>query len=125
MNTISRSNRTTFSHHAAQLSWVCPLFILLLVMFGRHLGARVIAEVISLLMMLAGLLCGVVALIGMRAHGRRGILLPAILGILISSLFLFIFVKNVLAAKARAEQKRINVQWILVQKKPDGPRTGL
>ncbi|MCX6894261.1 MAG: hypothetical protein NTZ16_01875 [Verrucomicrobia bacterium] len=96
--------KTSFSHQAAKLSWVCPIIIFLLLMFGRQAGARVIIEYVALLLMVVGLVFGVVALFGIRTHGKNGILAPAILGIIINALLTFIFVTNFVAARARAQR---------------------
>jgi hypothetical protein len=95
---------TSFSHQAAKLGWVCPLLILALLIAGRPIGAQLIVEMIALLLMLVGLGSGVVALFGIRTHGRSGILAPALVGIIINGLLLSIFVTNFVAARARALQ---------------------
>ena len=101
--------KTSFSHQAAKLSWVCPIIVFLLMMFGRQAGARVIIELVALLLIVVGFAFGVVALFGIRTHGKSGILAPAIVGIIINGLLLFIFVTNFLAARARAQQQRGDV----------------
>src|ERR1051325_7071803 len=100
--------KTTF-HQAAKLSWVCPILVFVLLMFSRQIGARVIIELVSLLLIVVGFAFGVFALFGIRTHGKSGILAPAIIGIIINVLFLFIFVTNFLAARAGARQQRGDV----------------
>src|SRR5687768_5866635 len=97
--------KKSFSHQAAKLSWVCPIIIFVLLMFSRQIGARVIIEMVSLLLMVVGLVFGIVALFGIRTHGKSGILAPAIVGIIINGLLAFIFVTNFLAARSRAQQR--------------------
>ena len=97
--------KTSFSHQAAKLSWVCPIIVLLLMMFGRQAGGRVVIELVALLLIVVGFVFGVVAVFGIRTHGKRGILAPAIVGIIINGLLLFIFVTNFLAARAQAQQR--------------------
>ena len=109
MDTPASPKTTSFSHQAATLSWVCPIIVIALLMFSRQIGAQVIIELLSLLLMSVGLLSGVVALFGIRTHGKRGILAPAIAGVLINGLLLFIFVTNFLAARARVQQHRGNI----------------
>lgn len=75
-------------------------------MLSRQIGARAIIELLSLLLIVAGFLFGVIALFGIRTHGKSGILAPAIVGIIINGLLLFIFVTNFLAARSRAQQQR-------------------
>jgi hypothetical protein len=109
MDTPTPPKTTSFSHQAAKLSWVCPIIIFLLLAFGRLAGARVIIELIAFLLIVVGLVFGVIALFGMRTCGKSGILAPAIAGIIINGLLLFIFVTNFLAARARAQQQRGDV----------------
>lgn len=109
MDTPTPPQTTPFSHQAAKLSWVCPIIVFLFLAFGGRVGARVIIELAALLLIVVGFVFGVIALFGMRTHGKRGILAPAIVGIIINALLLFIFVTNFLAARARAQQQRSDV----------------
>src|SRR5882724_5727220 len=109
MDTPTPPQTTSFAHQAAKLSWVCPIIVFLLLTFGRQAGARVIIELLALLLILVGIVFGVIALFGMRTHGSKGILAPAIVGIIINALLLFIFVTNFLAARSRAQQQRGDV----------------
>ena len=102
MNTPPQT--TSFAHQAAKLSWVCPIIVFLLLMFGRQVSSPVILDLIALLIIVVGLIFGVIALLGISKHGTKGILAPAIVGIIINGLLLFIFVTNFLAARARAQQ---------------------
>jgi uncharacterized membrane protein HdeD (DUF308 family) len=95
--------KPSFSHQAAKLSWVCPIIVFLLVTFGKQAGLRVMIELIALCFIVMGLVAGVAALFGIRTHGKKGILVPAIVGIVINGLLLFIFVTNFIAARSRAE----------------------
>jgi acyl carrier protein len=54
--------------------------------------------------MVAGLVLGVIALSGIRKYGAKGILAPAVVGIGINGLLLFIFVTNFVAARAKAQR---------------------
>ena len=94
---------TTFAHQAAKLSWVCPIIAFILVAFGGQVGARVIIELTALLLIIVGLAFGIIALFGISRHGSKGILAPAIVGIIINGLFLLIFVTNFTAARAKAK----------------------
>jgi len=88
MDTPTPSKTKSFSHQAAKLSWVCPIIVFLLLMFGRQAGARVIIELVSLLLIVVGFVFGVVALFGIRTHGKSGILAPAIVGSIIFRMIL-------------------------------------
>jgi hypothetical protein len=52
--------------------------------------------------MVTGLTFGVIALFGIREHGVRGILLPALIGIALNGLLLIIFIGCCLVARANA-----------------------
>ena len=54
--------------------------------------------------MVVGLALGVISLFGIRKHGARQILVPALVGILINGLLLSIFITNFLAARAKAQR---------------------
>jgi hypothetical protein len=97
---------TAFAH----LSWACPIVAFLLVVFGRQLGVRVIIGPVGLLLIVAGLIFGVVALFGVSKHGTKGILAPAIVGIILNGLLLLIFVANFMTAKARTIQQHTSIE---------------
>ena len=93
-----------FPHQAAKLSWVCPILVFLLHTFGGRIGARVLVDVVALLLLGLGFGFGIIALAGLRTHGPRGILGSAMGGLLINALLLIIFVTHYLAAKSPATQ---------------------
>jgi uncharacterized membrane protein YsdA (DUF1294 family) len=85
---------TSFAHRAATLGWVCPVISLLvfaLLIFDRQIVARKLTPMIvevALLLIVAGLIFGMVALFGVSKHGKKGILVPAVIGIIISGLLI-------------------------------------
>jgi|ERR1017187_2002125 uncharacterized membrane protein YsdA (DUF1294 family) len=94
MNTPAAPKTTSFAHRAAMLGWVCPvisLIVFALLIFDRQIVARKIIPIIvevALLLIGVGLIFGIVALFGVSKHGRKGILVPAIVGIIISGLLI-------------------------------------
>ena len=110
MDTPTPPRTTSFSHQAAKLSWVCPIIIFVLLMFSRQIGARVIIELVALLLIVVGLIFGIVALFGISKHGTKSILAPAIVGIIINGLLLLIFVMNFMTARARAIQQHSSIE---------------
>src|SRR5438876_9287575 len=96
---------STFASQAAKGSWVSAAMIFLLVALGQRTGARVIIEFVALFIMVAGLILGVIALFGIRKYGTKGILAPAVVGIAINGLLLFIFLTNFIAARAKAQRE--------------------
>jgi hypothetical protein len=101
---------TGFAYQAAKLSWVCPVIVLVLVPVGGRLGARVIIESVALLLIVTGLIFGLIALASISKHGTKGIFAPAIVGLILNGFLLFIFVTNFMAARARAIQRRGEIE---------------
>jgi hypothetical protein len=91
-----------FPQQAAKASWASAVVVFLLLAFGGHVASRLILDRIALLLILAGLVLGITALFGIRKHGAKAILAPALVGIIVNGLLLFIFVTNFLAARAKA-----------------------
>jgi len=94
-----KSPPVPFAFQAAKGSWASSVIVFFLLVFSST-GAKVILELIALLLILAGLSLGIIALFGIRKHGAKGILAPALVGIIINGLLLFIFANNFLAARA-------------------------
>jgi len=109
--TTSPQQATAFPHQAAKGSWASAALVFVLVAFGRRTGATVVIELIALALMLVGLALGVISLLGIRRHGTKHILAPALVGILINGLLLSIFITNFLAARAKAQ--RHASAWIM------------
>ena len=94
-----------FAHQAAKLSWICPLIMVVINIFAKQTGSSVITELLALVLIAAGLVFGIIALCGIPKHGPRGILGPAMAGLVINGLLISIFVSNFMAARAKAQQQ--------------------
>lgn len=94
----------SFAHQAAKGSWASPIILFVILMFGKQFIPGVILDLVGALFIIAGLALGIVALFGIRRHGSKGILAPAIIGLVINLLLLFIFVTNFIAARAKAQK---------------------
>src|SRR5258708_40366687 len=90
-----------FAYQAAKASWLGLIVIFVLFAVGHQIEARVVLELIALVLIVAGICLGIAALFGIRQHGKRGILAPALVGLILNRLLLLIFITNFLAAKAR------------------------
>ncbi|MBL9082487.1 MAG: hypothetical protein JNK76_11805 [Planctomycetales bacterium] len=82
---------------AAKGSWMAPLLALGVSMFGSSLikgpSARDVAGVVLLTVLglcALGVVLGVAALCGVKKHGSRGIVVPAVIGLLLSGGFLYL-----------------------------------
>ena len=102
-------SKSTFSHQAARLSWICPLIAFLVVIVGKQIASQVAMDLIVLCFTLTGLIFGLIALLGIPRHGWKGIIGPAMAGLVINGLLLFIFVTNFLAARAKLQRRADHV----------------
>jgi hypothetical protein len=91
---------TSFAYEAARASWTGPIVIFFLLTFGHQVTTRAVLDLIALGLIVVGISCAVVALCGIRKHGTKGILGPALVGIVLNGLLLFIFITNFIAARA-------------------------
>jgi len=105
MNETTSVQSVPFARQAAKGSWVSAVIVFLLLAFGGRTGARAVLELVALLLIVAGFVLGVVAIFGIRKHGKKGILAPALIGIIINAVLIFIFLTNFLAARARAQRR--------------------
>ena len=79
---------------AAMASWMTFVVVIFINGMLRTLGFPILADLVGLTLLLAGFVLGVTALFGITRYGRRGILMPAITGLLLNALFLFIWATN-------------------------------
>jgi hypothetical protein len=87
---------TTATHQAARASWMAPLLAVVFVMFARNIPnktaiASLIIGGVAYLFYIVGFCCAVYALTTMRRTGRAGVLVPAIIGLLISGSLTLVF----------------------------------
>jgi hypothetical protein len=94
---------SALSHQAVKASWVCAALVFGVTAFGHGIASRMILERVALLFMVAGFLLGVTTLFGISRHGAKGILVPAVVGILMNGLLIFIFATNCMSARAKAQ----------------------
>jgi hypothetical protein len=106
-----------FAKQAAKASWVAPLVAIVLGIAARAIieGNRdmdvetvrsifVIVGAIAILIAALGLVLGLVALFGISKHGARGILIPSVIGILLSSAYLYLVVSTFLTVRRMANE---------------------
>ena len=82
-----------FARQAATCSWLAPLLVLgvnfyTLLSAGQSRVVSFVIVIVTCLLLPAGLILGIIALAGVKRHGRDGILQPAIAGVILSSLSL-------------------------------------
>ena len=103
------------ARQAARASWMAPLIAIIFnyTIKNAGLGAStargLVIGIVSLILYLAGLVLAVYALSQVRSAGRKGILAPAIVGLVLNGLFLLLVggvaVSSYLDARARASQR--------------------
>lgn len=90
----------SFFHQAAKASWAAPLVAIVanFVMRNADPGSgRAIWGLALIGIYGLGLVLGVVALFGVPKHGRKGILVPAAIGIALNALILLLSLSMALA----------------------------
>ena len=88
----------------AQASWLCPVLVIAVNIFLRPIredpskaeALSVVFALFATVMALMGFCFGIAALFGIKRHGAKGIVLPAAIGIALSSVYLALFVINLL-----------------------------
>ena len=102
---MSDSEKPNFAQLAARSSWQLFLVTLFLVIFWRRLphgvGIPIFAG-LAFIPMVAGNICGLVALIGIVRVGTEKVLVPALIGTLLNGFLMFIFVTGFMAGRAAA-----------------------
>src|SRR4051812_45958262 len=101
---------TSWIVRAAQASWIAPVLLLLGFLSPTVRGsspaltelAMRVLEIAAIVLPVVGVACGVVALAGVRRHGARRILAPAVVGLALSIALGVIVVWVVLPAFSRA-----------------------
>ena len=91
-----------FAAQAAKASWMTFIILFVLLALGRQAIGVVVTEIISLGLILLGLGLAIFALASIPRCGRQGILAPALAGLFINGMLLFIFFTNFCAARAKA-----------------------
>lgn len=116
------SKTSSWATVTARCSWVAFLLILGANMVGSVTGLKAIADFIALPTALCGILCGIVSLCALRQFERKGILVPAIVGILLNGLILAIWIPNFISAYQRAKARRGQQTWCIPVRQRHGVR---
>ena len=103
---VRDSDRTPAKHvavQAARCSWIIPLVAIGVLAFANTTTpiAKLITDIVVLLLSLAGLLIGLGSLFGIRRHGVKEILVSALAGIIISGLLISMWILNFVQAATK------------------------
>jgi hypothetical protein len=116
-STSAARPRPNFGQQAARASWMAPLIAVVigLITFQARDADRSAAMIIggaNVLIIVAGGVLGIVALLGVRKWGREGVLLPASIGVLVFivlALSMFTMFQSLSRVK-QAQQQRAHAQ---------------
>ena len=99
---------TPFAPQAAMASWVTFLifFVIWRSMKDAETRNDAVFVVFAFTWVIAGFTLGLSALFGIRTHGTKGILLPAVIGIILNGLMILILVTVLAVGYARARQRQ-------------------
>jgi hypothetical protein len=106
---MSAETSHSSGRHVARASWLCVLASWVITWTGGVTGFRVWTDLIVLPVLLVGLACALLALLLVRSQGRRGILLPALIGLVLNGLLATVWITNFVRARARAPEGRAEV----------------
>jgi len=108
----------------ARASWIAPLLIIgaNMILGQTPTASAVIVTLLAFGLAGIGLLAGVIALSGIGRHGTEGILIPSIIGILLSAVFLFLIGTNFSAAYQRARDPQAQLAAAAKKLQADLPR---
>ena len=97
----------SFAPLAARLAWLAPAVAILFMLVSAGVGAEPVGRIIAgvgILIILAGIAFGIIALAGMRRAGRDGVLGPAVVGLTVNVL-LVLAIGTVTMLYVRAAQR--------------------
>jgi ABC-type glycerol-3-phosphate transport system permease component len=104
------------AQQAAKASWLAPIIVIIFNFVIKNASppasqARsLVIAVVSLLFYLGGLVLAIYALSQVRSAGRRGVLAPALAGLILNGLFLllvgFVAVSNFQGVRTKASQRQ-------------------
>ena len=97
---------TGSKHRAtAKASWMLFVLAFMVNFVGVKAGMVVLHELVVLVLFVAGVACGALALTGVRRHGRKGILVPALIGLVLNAVMLAVWIGNFTSARDRARER--------------------
>ena len=85
------TEKKPFAKQAAQASWAIPLITLGMMMFVNSAmasGGKVAVAFLSVIFLITGIVLAIIGIAGTRKHGRAGLLVPGLAGILFNGLLL-------------------------------------
>src|SRR5262245_30976873 len=101
------TTESNYAQRTARASWQMFFVVAILAVVASRVPRGLpafIVESLAFLTMVAGLICGLVAIAGISKVGSARVLWPALAGIILNGLLIFIFLTNFFAARNAAQQ---------------------
>ncbi len=101
------NEKKPFAKQAAKASWAIPIIAVFMETIGKSAQSSTSVFFISLLtafFFAIGFILSIISFYGIKTHGKQGILLPGIIGLLINSIFLTLIVVGFVSGYKHAYQ---------------------
>lgn len=87
----------------ARASWIVPVIAIFVPSFVRGMAqpVRVVTDLVTLLLCVLAVISAVYAMLQIRSLGKKKILLPALVGLVMNGLLIAIWVSNCVVAASR------------------------
>ena len=99
---MESESKAPFAQQAAKGSWASFIVVVLMLGIGRSSGSAAILDMAGIILAVMGIMAGIIALCGIRKHGVKKILAPALVGIVLNGFLVFIWVVNFMRAYTAA-----------------------
>ncbi len=92
----------SFPQQAAKASWMIFILIIFISVFGHKVAMlKVITELLIMLLSVTATILGIIALCNIPRYGTKKILFPAVVGIILNSFLILIFITNLISSYYR------------------------
>lgn len=115
--------------HLARASWVAPLLVILMNLLlknaggGGQEGARaVVVTLVATALYSIGFGCGLIALFAVKRHGRKGILIPALVGVALCGALLAVVATNFWSGYRRATDPQARLESVAESLRAELPK---
>lgn len=98
---MKSKEKQPFAKQAAKASWAVPLLTLVMMSIGNSAAApasKLGIAILSVILLVVGIILAIISFIGIRQHGRQGILVPGIIGFLLNGIILVLLSAIALSA---------------------------
>lgn len=116
-----------FAIQAAKASWMASIIAIVVMMYGNSAGGPkgsfitlMVTVGVALLLMVAGIVCGVIGLAGVKLHGTKGIRTPSIVGIALNAGMLGLIAVSIVSGFQGAKTRSQTSPWYPFESRTGG-----